>query len=93
MDNSITLSKWFQLWLDIHKYKVIRNNTVSHYKMIFKKHIEPILGKMKLKNITQLDIRSLLKDLDEQGAGVETQNRVKIMLSDMLDKAMIDNYV
>lgn len=89
----MTLSKWFQMWLDIHKYKVIRNNTVSHYKMIFKKHIEPVMGKKKLKDITQLEVKMLLKNLDEQGAGFETKNRVKIMLSDMLDKAMIDNYV
>lgn len=87
------LSKWFQIWLDIHKYKVIRNNTVSHYKMIFKKHIEPVMGKKKLKDITQLEIKMLLKTLDEQRAGFETKNRVKIMLSDMFDKAMIDNYV
>lgn len=26
-DNSITLSQWFKSWIDIHKYKVIRNNT------------------------------------------------------------------
>ena len=26
-DNSITLSQWFKSWIEIHKYKVIRNNT------------------------------------------------------------------
>ena len=29
VDNNITLSKWFDSWLEIHKYKVIRNNTRS----------------------------------------------------------------
>lgn len=93
VDNSITLSEWFESWMEIHKYKVIRNNTRSYYKQIFHKHIEPTLGKKKLKDITQLNIKSLLKDLDIKGLQYETQNKVRIMLLDMFDKAMIDNYV
>lgn len=30
-DNSITLSQWFKSWIEIHKYKVIRNNTKMYY--------------------------------------------------------------
>ena len=93
VDNSITLSEWFESWMEIHKYKVIRNNTRSYYKQIFHKHIEPTLGKKKLKDITQLNIKSLLKELDIKGLQYETQNKVRIMLLDMFDKAMIDNYV
>ena len=81
VDNSITLSQWFESWMEIHKYKVIRNNTRSYYK-----HIEPTLGKKKLKDVTQLNIKALLKELD-------TKNKIRIMLLDMFDKAMIDNYV
>lgn len=93
VDNSITLSQWFKSWIDIHKYKIIRNNTKMYYTKIFTKHIEPALGKKKLKDITQLNIKSLLKDLDQKGYRYETKNKVRIMLLDMFDKAMIDNYV
>lgn len=93
MDNSITLTEWFSSWLEIHKYKVIRNNTITLYKQIFIKHIKPSLGAKKLKDVTQLNIRALLKNLDENGLKFETQNKVKNILLDMFDKAMIDNYV
>ena len=93
IDNSITLSEWFKSWMEIHKYMVIRNNTKMYYIQIFTKHIEPTLGNKKLKNITQLDIKSLLKELDQNGYQYETQNKVRIMLLDMFDKAMVDNYV
>ena len=93
VDNSITLSEWFKSWMEIHKYKVIRNNTKMYYTQVFTKHIEPTLGKKKLKDITQLNIKSLLKELDQKGYQYETQNKVRIMLLDMFDKAMIDNYV
>lgn len=93
VNDNITLSKWFVEWMQIHKYKVIRNNTKMYYTQIFTKHIEPTLGRKKLKDITQLNIKSLLKDLDIKGYQYETQNKVRVMLLDMFNKAMIDNYV
>lgn len=92
-DNSITLSQWFKSWIEIHKYKVIRNNTKMYYTQLFTKHIEPSLGKKRLKDITQLNIKALLKELDQKGYHYETKNKVRIMLLDMFDKAMVDNYV
>lgn len=92
-DNSITLSQWFKSWIEIHKYKVIRNNTKMYYAQLFAKHIEPSLGRKKLKEITQLNIKMLLKELDQKGYHYETKNKVRIMLLDMFDKAMIDNYM
>ena len=93
IENSVTLSQWFQNWIEVHKYKVIRNNTKMYYTQVFKKHIEPTLRKKKLKDITQLNIKTLLKELDQSGYQYETKNKVRIMLLDMFDKAMIDNYV
>lgn len=93
IDSSITLSKWFESWMEVHKYKVIRNNTKMYYTQLFKRHIEPTLGSKKLKEITQLNIKSLIKDLDIKGLQFETKNKVRIMIFDMFDKAMIDDYV
>lgn len=92
IDDSLTLSSWFDNWIEVYKYNVIRNNTRVYYKQIFTKHIEPILGKKRLKDITQLSIRSLLKELDKQGLQYETQNKVRVLLLDMFNKAIIDNY-
>lgn len=92
-ENKYTLSQWYKKWIEIHKYQVIRNNTKAYYNQIFTKHIEPTLGNKKLQDITQLDIKSLLKDLDKKGYQFETKNKVRIMLLDMFDKALIDDYV
>lgn len=87
------MSQWFKSWIEIHKYKVIRNNTKMYYTQLYTKHIEPFLGKKKIKDITQLNIKALLKELDQKGYHYETKNKVRIMLLDMFDKAMVDNYV
>lgn len=92
VDTNITLDAWYQQWLEIHKYKVIRENTKRQYVQIYKKHIKPTLGKTKLRDITQLQVKGLLKKLDKKGYQFETQNKVRILLLDMFNKAMIDHY-
>ena len=93
INNSVTVSEWFESWMEVHKYQVIRNNTKSYYTTVFRKHIEPSLGKKKLNDVTQISIKALIKDLDKNGYRYETKNKVRIMLLDMFDKALIDNFV
>ena len=54
VDTNVTLDEWYQQWLDIHKYKVIRENTKRQYIQIYQKHIKPALGKTKLRDIRRL---------------------------------------
>lgn len=89
----IRLDKWYQEWMNIYKYDAIRENTKRQYNQIYMKHISPTLGKFLLSSITQLQIKKLLKDLDKQGYGYETRNKVRILLVDIFNKAMINEYV
>lgn len=91
LDDSVTLDEWYNMWLEIHKYKSIAPSTRVQYDSIYKKHIQPVLGKMKLKDIQPLQIRGRIVQLDKEGYGYETQNKVRILLLDMFDKAILDN--
>ncbi len=93
IDEKTTLDEWYEKWINIHKYNVIRSSTKCNYDSVYKKHISPTLGKMSLSQITQLQIKGLIKNLDKLGYKYETKNRVRIMLLDMFNKAMIDNFV
>ncbi|SDB07306.1 Site-specific recombinase XerD [Pseudobutyrivibrio sp. YE44] len=90
---SVTLKKWFESWLDIYKKNAIRVGTKTHYNMIFSKHIEPYLGDKFLSEIKPSDIRKLINNLENNGLGYSTQSRVKIMLVDMFDKAIMDDLI
>lgn len=46
---------------------------------------------MKLLDITQLQILQLLKKMDAKGLQFESRNKVRILLEDMFDKAMIND--
>lgn len=93
VDEKTTLDEWYKKWIDIHKYNVIRINTKCYYDSVYKKHISPVLGKVPISQITQLQIKGLIKKLDKSGYGYETQNKVRIILLDMFNKAMVDNFV
>ena len=90
-DNTVTLDEWYQKWLEIYKYKVIAPSTRVQYESIYKKHIQADFGHMKLKDIQPLQIRGKLVNLDKKGFGYETQNKVRILLLDMFNKAVADN--
>lgn len=93
VDDGTTLDDFFDIWINEYKYKIICENTKQEYKTVYKKHISPTLGKRALLEITSLMVRALLNNLDKRGYGYETKNRVKIMLLDIFDKALMDSYV
>lgn len=90
---SIKLDDWYKKWMNIYKYNVIRDNTKRHYNHVYQKNISPVLGNFNIQDITQLQIRELIKALNKQGYQYETKNKVRILLLDMFNKAMIDEFV
>lgn len=90
---NIKLNDWYDKWMNVYKYNIIRDNTKRHYNQVYHKNISPYLGNFYIKDITQLQIRELIKKLDKQGYEYETKNKVRIILLDMFNKAMIDEFV
>ena len=91
-DDTITLDEWFDKWLNVYKFNTIRLNTKRHYIHVYKKQISPVLGNRKLCDINQLMIKDLINKLIKQGYQFETQNKVKILLVDMFNRAIIDDF-
>lgn len=92
-DDKMTLDEWFEKWMKNYKNQTICANTKSHYISIYEKHISSSVGKKKMINITQLKILEILNNLDSKGYQYETRNKVRILLQDMFDKAMINEIV
>lgn len=88
---SMTLEEWHEKWLEYYKDH-IRESTRNIYDGIWTKYIKKKLGKYKLTDITSIMVRELIKQIKKSGIGFETQNKVKILLVDMFDKAIIDDY-
>lgn len=91
--DNITLDEWYKKWMNVYKFDIIRENTKRHYNNVYYKHISPSLGNFQLGSITQYQIKQLIKELKSSGYQYETCNKVKILLVDIFNKAMINEYV
>lgn len=90
VDDSLTLDDWHKTWMEVYKEGDIRENTKRQYEHIYNAHISPHLGKMRLSDITTLQIKSLIRILAKDGYQFETQNKVRILICDMYNKAILD---
>lgn len=86
------LKRWYQVWMESYKVPVIRPNTLQHYQRIFEKHILPELGEMYLAEIKQLHVQNLINKLDRSGLQWETQNKVRLLLLDLFNIAIENEY-
>lgn len=88
----MTLKEWYKEWFATYKVPVIRPNTKRHYEHIFDAHILPELGGMYVNEVRQIHVKNLINLLDSQGYQWETQNKVRILLLDMFNIAMENDY-
>lgn len=86
-----TLDEWYKEWMSIYKFG-LRDTTLQYYNQVYEKHIRPVLGNKPLPKITTLNVKGLLNSLKKNGYRYETQNKVRIILLDMYNKAMIDDF-
>ena len=91
--SALKLSSWYRMWLDVYKHDCIRPTTRRIYTHVFEKLIEPTLGDNTLQSIRHIQIAALINDLYDKGYSYSTLNKIKILLVDMYDKAILDDLV
>lgn len=87
-----SLNEWYKQWMTIYKIPVIRANTKRHYEHIFNKHILPLLGGYNLNDVKPMHVKELINTLDKNGYQWETQNKVKILITDLYNRAIENDY-
>ena len=88
----MTVRRWYTECMEVYKVPVIRPNTKRHYEHIFDSLILPELANMYLDDVRQIHIKGLVNQLEERGYQWETQNKVRILLLDMFNIAMENDY-
>lgn len=89
----ITLDKWFNRWMEIYKDKSIRPNTKREYAHIYFKNISPYIGSRMIKTLTKSDIQLIVDRAYEEHYQYERQNKIKVILRDMLQRAVEDELI
>ena len=91
--DEITLDKWFVRWMEIYKEKSIRPNTKREYAHIYCKNISPYIGGRYINSLVKSDIQRLIDRAHDDNYRYERQNKIKVILKDMLQRAVEDNLV
>lgn len=90
-NDSTTVKQWSNQWLDLYK-KDKQEATIQMYKQIINNYIVPKLGYIKLKNLKQKDIVSLLNDMDAKGI-TRRKDITLLTIEQILDKAIENDYI
>lgn len=89
----ITLDKWFNRWMEVYKERSIRPNTKREYTHIYYKNISPYIGTRRINSLVKSDIQMLIDRASDNNYAYERQSKIKIILRDMLQRAVEDNLI
>lgn len=85
-----TLNEWFDEWLKIYK-SATKEATQLIYLRIYNQFLRNTLGDKNLSDITNKDIQTVLND--NSSYSYEVKNKIRILISDMYNKAFMNDYV
>ena len=66
IDDSITMDRWFEIWIETFKSKHCRNTTIATYERMYKYWISPEIGTMSLSKLTPIHLQRLVNKLQSQ---------------------------
>lgn len=92
VDSTLTLENWFEKWMRVYKIPVVRSNTIRQYRYIYEHNINPYIGRTKLMDVTKFMVTDLLNILKDKGYQWESLNKVKMLLTDMFERAIEDEF-
>lgn len=90
---NVTLDQWFIRWMEVYKEKSIRPNTKREYSHIYYKNISPYLGSRQINSLVKSDIQLLVDRAHDDHYEYERQSKIKVILTDMMQRAVEDNLV
>jgi integrase len=92
-DENMTFGEYLDRWLKDSVRGSVRQSTYDRDKILLEKHVEPVLGNRKLKNLTPLDLQSLYRDRLDVGLSASTVHKIHVILHKALSQAVRWNMV
>ncbi len=91
--NNSTLEVLMKDWLLVFKKTLVTPRSFEFNLMNFNLHIAPVIGKMKIDEITPYHVQKLLNDMLSQGYSLSTVKKIKFLLGQFYEFAIDNNYV
>lgn len=89
----MTVSAWFEYWLENIKSANAKKNTISNYRNRYKQSIEPYIGNMPLRDVKPLHCQNILNEMVNSGYKNSTiglvRTAMKILFEDAVENEII----
>ena len=86
--DQVTLDSWFDVWLNVHKKKSIKESTHVRYDDFYHRYIKQQLGKQKIGNITPLALERLFQNMADKDYSTKTIHDVYNIINAMFKYAI-----
>lgn len=83
----VTVESWFKVWKEEYAASSMRENTIAHIDSMFRYHIKPEIGHMKMQDVRTEHIQMLLNKMKKQEYSLGFIKRVRNVLSQMFKQA------
>ncbi len=77
----LTLNEWFDVWLNTHKKKSVKESTLSRYDYCYKNYVRKKLGKKKLADFKPILLERLFQDMADNDYSTKTIRDICNILS------------
>lgn len=84
--SDMTVKGWFDYWIGM-KERTVRPNTVRNYRERYARNIDPVIGRMLLRDVKTLDCQRVMNVMADDGYRTTTIYQARIALFNMLDYA------
>jgi integrase len=91
--DNLKLGEYLARWLADSVRDTVRPTTFERYEQIVRLHIRPVLGKVKLKNLTSAHVRGLYREKLDSGLSPRTVQYVHVTLHKALKQAIADGLI
>lgn len=85
--DKVMVDSWFKVWREEYATNSMRENTLVHVDSMYKYHIKPEIGHMKMQEVRTEHVQMLLNKMKKQDYSVDFMKRVRNVLSQMFKQA------
>ena len=91
--DNMKLGEYLGRWLTDSVRDTVRPTTFERYEQMVRLHIRPVLGQLKLKNLTSTHVRGLYRQKLDAGLAPRTVQYVHVTLHKALEQAIVDGLI
>lgn len=90
---SLTLEQWIWNWMTVYKLNSVSHNTYTRYLSLINNHILPEIYKIKLKDLTKIQLQNIYNRIMEKGLAYESMKHVHTVFNQALQCAVDENLI